>query len=223
MILVFGASGSLGVCICQYFEDKGLDIIRVSTSKREGFITVTLDDVSELSQFTHRVEGVVYAHGQNLNDSLENFNFPDYQDLVNANCGYILQTMSYLQENNCLVKGSNVCIISSIWQEFTRKNKLSYTISKAAVGGLVRSLAADLSSSGILVNAVLPGVIGNEMTLKTLTSEQIHKVENATDFKRLVSLEDVTSLVNYLINENTGITGQSIKVDLGFTTVKSYN
>jgi NAD(P)-dependent dehydrogenase (short-subunit alcohol dehydrogenase family) len=111
-------------------------------------------------------------------------------------------------------------IVSSIWEKLTRANKLSYTISKSALSGMVKNIAYDLSKDNILINNVLPGVIDNEMTRKALSQEQINYVSSYMYFNRLINLEDVYNAVKYLIIENTGITGQSINVDLGFTNIK---
>jgi NAD(P)-dependent dehydrogenase (short-subunit alcohol dehydrogenase family) len=71
-----------------------------------------------------------------------------------------------------IAEGAKMVIISSIWEEFSRENKLSYSISKSALSGLVKNLSYDLSSKNILINNVLPGVIDNEMSRKTLSTEQ---------------------------------------------------
>jgi hypothetical protein len=42
-------------------------------------------------------------------------------------------------------------------------------------------------------------------------------------FDRLINLDDVYKTIKFLTTENTGITGQSIKIDLGFTVLKKYN
>jgi NAD(P)-dependent dehydrogenase (short-subunit alcohol dehydrogenase family) len=111
-------------------------------------------------------------------------------------------------------------IISSIWEESTRPNKLSYTISKSALSGLVKNIAIDLSSRNILINNVLPGVIDNEMSRKNLSETTMNYVKDYLHFNRLITLDDVYKTVKFLLCENTGITGQSIKVDLGFTNIK---
>ena len=111
-------------------------------------------------------------------------------------------------------------IISSIWEEFTKENKLSYTISKTALSGLVKNIAYDLSSKNILINNVLPGVIDNEMSRKALSETQINNIKNYMNFGRLITLDDVYKTVKFLVTDNSGITGQSIKVDLGFTNIK---
>jgi 3-oxoacyl-[acyl-carrier protein] reductase len=90
-------------------------------------------------------------------------------------------------------------------------------MSKAAVGGLVRSASIDLAPRGILINAVLPSVIDTPMTSANLTPEQVERVANSTPFGRLISLDEVVAAIELLCSErNTGITGQSLSVDLGF-------
>ena len=143
--------------------------------------------------------------------------------IIEANVTFILNTLNYLLKKNKILDGAKLVIISSIWEEFTRENKLSYSISKAALSGLVKNLSYDLSSKNILINNVLPGVIDNEMSRKTLTEEQINYIKNYMNFNRLINLDDVYKTVKFLVTENSGITGQSIKVDLGFTNLRKYN
>ena len=142
---------------------------------------------------------------------------------MNANVKFILITMNFLLKNNKINNNAKMVIVSSIWEELTRENKLSYSISKAALSGLVKNVAYDLSSKNILVNNVLPGVIDNEMSQKILLPEQFSYIKNYMQFDRLITLNDVYKTIKFLTTENSGITGQSIKVDLGFTILKKYN
>ena len=50
-----------------------------------------------------------------------------------------------------------------------------------------------------------------------------YSIKNYLHFNRLITLEDVFNTVKFLCIENTGITSQSIKVDLGFTNIKKYS
>jgi len=128
-----------------------------------------------------------------------------------------------LLKNDKINNNAKLVIISSIWEELTRENKLSYTISKAALSGLVKNISYDLSEKNILVNNILPGVIDNEMSQKTLLPEQFNYIKNYMHFSRLITLDDIYKTIKFLTLENTGITGQSIKIDLGFTNMKKYN
>jgi len=58
------------------------------------------------------------------------------------------------------------------------------------------------------------------MSRKALSNETMNRLKNYMNFNRLVTLDDVYKTVKFLVIDNTGITGQSIKVDLGFTDFK---
>jgi NAD(P)-dependent dehydrogenase (short-subunit alcohol dehydrogenase family) len=69
-----------------------------------------------------------------------------------------------------------------------------------------------------MVNAVLPGVVDTPMARDNLSPHQIDAITNATQFRRLPTLDDVASAVHGLCSAtNTGITGQFITVDLGYS------
>ena len=63
--------------------------------------------------------------------------------IYQANVAYILVTLKALLSASLLAPSSRLCIISSIWQKLARQNKLSYTVSKAALQGLVLSAAVE--------------------------------------------------------------------------------
>ncbi|MBJ7366660.1 MAG: SDR family oxidoreductase, partial [Thermoleophilia bacterium] len=76
----------------------------------------------------------------------------------------------------------------------------------------------DLAPRGILINAVLPSVIDTAMTRAMLSDEQIGFVAAQTGFNRLNTTADVANMVVSLgSTDNTGVTGQSVAVDLGFS------
>ena len=104
----------------------------------------------------------------NYNDSIHSFNSDSFSKIIDSNVSFILQTLKTLIDNKKIKHGGKLVVISSIWEETTRPDKLSYTITKAALSGLVKNLAYDLSQYNILINNVLPGVVDNEMTRKTL-------------------------------------------------------
>lgn len=224
--LIFGATGSIGNYVFTSMCNEGYNVCGTTTKLHritDKIIHVTHENILNLNNITEKIGQIVWAMGDNCNDSITTFDESRYNEIMSANVGFILKTMHFLVENDKLADGAKMVIVSSIWEEFTRENKLSYSISKAALSGLVKSAAHDLSKKNILINNVLPGVIDNDMSRKTLASSQFEYIQNYTGFGRLIDLNDVYSIIKYLINENNGITGQSIKVDLGFTNLRKYN
>lgn len=220
--LIFGANGSIGNYIFNSMKNEGYNVIGTTSSiekKKDDIIFVTIDNLESLSTINN-IDKIVWAHGCNFNDNILNFDNNNFDKIIDTNVTFILKTLNYLFINNKLNDNSKLVIVSSIWEEFTRENKLSYTISKSALSGMVKNLAYDLSSKNILINNVLPGVIDNEMSRKALSEIQIKSIKNHLKFERLITLDDVYKTIRFLITDNNGITGQSIKVDLGFTNFK---
>jgi 3-oxoacyl-[acyl-carrier protein] reductase len=223
--LIFGSLGSIGKYINDNFVNDNISCIGTTTNinkTNEHIIYVDNEHLENLLKIEN-VDIVIWAHGHNFNDNINNFNNTNFINMINVNVTFIINTLNFLLTNNKLNYGCKLVIISSIWEELTRENKLSYTISKAALSGLVKNVAYDLSKHNILINNVLPGVIDNEMSQKTLSPEQFQYIKTYMQFNRLITLNDVYKTVKFLTTENTGITGQSIKVDLGFTILKKYS
>jgi NAD(P)-dependent dehydrogenase (short-subunit alcohol dehydrogenase family) len=224
--LIIGASGTLGGSIVKAFTDATFEVWSSGRSPQDeiqNHLTLVGETVPDLNclKSAPDFDVVVWAQGVNRNDSIQTVSGRDFEEVFNANVGFIVSTLNSLLESKSLQSNARLCVISSIWQEVIRPNKLSYSVSKAAIEALVKSCAVDLARSGYLVNAVLPGVIETPMTRSVLSSEEIERVEAATGFDRLVSPAEIAQTVLFLCsNKNTAITGQSIIVDLGFSNVR---
>ena len=93
--------------------------------------------------------------------------------------------------------------------------QVNYAASKAGVIGLTKSLAKELGSRGITVNAVAPGFINTDMTA-SLSEKVKEEASKNIPLKRLGDPEDVANLVRFLASDAANyITGQVINVDGG--------
>ena len=91
----------------------------------------------------------------------------------------------------------------------------NYSASKAAIIGFTKSLAKELASRNILVNAVAPGFIKTDMT-DVLKEEQKEAILNVVPLKREGSPRDVANVVKFLAGEGSSyITGKVINIDGG--------
>lgn len=229
-LLLFGASGAIGGAILAAANARGWHVTAVSRRRPASVVgevnwlaadpldaSFSVDVLAAAGAYS----SVCWAQGANLNDSVYDVSVASHLSIYNANCTYILVTLQALLAGKLLARGSRMCVISSIWQELARQSKLSYCMSKAALKGLVLSAAADMAQDGHLINAVLPGAVDTPMTRRNLSAEQIERLAGGTGFGRLSQLSDVASLVCYLCSaENTGITGQFIAADLGYSRVR---
>jgi 3-oxoacyl-[acyl-carrier protein] reductase len=105
--------------------------------------------------------------------------------------------------------------ISSVVGEAGNPGQANYVASKAGLIGLTKSLAQEVGSRNITVNAVTPGFIESDMTA-SLSQELKDNVMSHTALKRLGRPEDVAAAVRFLASEEAGyITGHVLKVNGG--------
>ena len=225
-LLLFGASGAIGSAILAHVVERGWQVTAVSRTTppdaHSGAHWLALDPFapgfSAAALGAGPFQAVCWAQGANRTDSVYDVDPDANLDLYRANCLYILVTLQAVLAGKLLERGARLCVISSIWQTLARQTKLSYCMTKAALQGLVLSASVDLAADGHLINAVLPGALDTPMTRRNLSPEQIASLTGATGFGTLPQLGDVARLVAFLCSaENTGITGQFIAADLGFS------
>ena len=224
--LVIGGSGAIGSAVVEQFIENKFQVWTssrsVSTNVKQQLQLLGKSEADRKSlQDAPTFDAVVWAQGANLNDNITDVDDAAFAELMQANVGFVVSTMSSLLASKKISNGARLCVISSIWQQAIRPNKLSYSITKSALSGLVQSAALDLAGQNILVNAILPGVLDTPMTRSVLSSEQINSVASRTGFARLVSPQEVAVLCHFVCSEaNTTLTGQSLVADLGFSNVR---
>lgn len=227
--LIFGGTGAIGDGIAGRFQAEHWRVVRTTRGtspdglpERAGSVVhvdpfgvdTGLDALIALGPF----DAVCWAQGKNINDSILGFDAERHLAVYQANCLFVLSTLSWLVQRSLINVGGRLCVISSVWQDLARQNKLSYCVSKAALQGLVRSASVDLAPRGILVNAVLPGPLDTPMTRQALSPEQIQRLQTASPFGRLATVAEVADTVFALCSSaNTGMSGQFIHVDSGFS------
>jgi NAD(P)-dependent dehydrogenase (short-subunit alcohol dehydrogenase family) len=209
--LVFGSNGSIGSRCAEQLQNYGV-VIKGSRDPLK--FDAELEQVGSIS-------GVVWAQGVNSSDSIEGFNALDFNKVIEANVIFILNTTRKLLESKKLSKKAQLVIVSSMWSQLSKPNKLAYSISKTALLGAIRSLAIDLGERGIQVNAIAPGPIDTPMTRENLSSQELDRLVSETPIKRLVTLDEVANaLCVFVTGQMSGISGQEIVIDGGWGVSK---
>ena len=138
-------------------------------------------------------------------------NADNWEAVINTN----LNSAFYMSNAviKTMVKQRKGCIInmSSIVGRMGNAGQANYAAAKAGLIGFTKSLAKELGSRNIRVNAIAPGFIQTDMT-KNLETE---KISEHIPLKRLGIPEDIAKTVKFLAEDATYITGQVIGVDGG--------
>jgi NAD(P)-dependent dehydrogenase (short-subunit alcohol dehydrogenase family) len=220
-LLIFGSTGTLGGAILDKYRSEKWDVT-CAVRKVVNDCDIQLPLTSAILA-SKKFDAVVFAQGANVNGSAMQTGTKELNELFEANVTVIAESVSTLMGADAINQGGRVVILSSLWEQFTRQEKFAYSVTKAAVGGLVRSLAVDLGrQKKILVNGILPGIINSPMVARTLSPEQIANVVSQTPIGELATPVDVANSV-YMFGSslNTGISGQSIFVDRGFSVART--
>ena len=110
--------------------------------------------------------------------------------------------------------------LTSIFGNITKEYRASYSSSKFGLDGMTAALSAEVSEFGILANSVGPGFIDTDLTRNVLGDKGIAKIQKSIPMKRLGRVDEIASLVSWLVSEeNTYISGQNLMIDGGFSRV----
>ncbi len=139
----------------------------------------------------------------------------DFDTVLEANLKGAFRTIRAASRGMMKKRWGRIINVSSVVGLIGNKGQANYAASKAGLLGLTKSIARELASRGITVNAVAPGFIGTDMTAN-LTAEQKDVLAKQIPLERLGTPEDVAGAVLFLASDGAGyITGQVLAVDGG--------
>lgn len=141
----------------------------------------------------------------------------DWNNMLNTNLTSAFYTIQEVLPN--MIKNKCGCIIniSSIWGMVGASCEVHYSVAKAGMDGLTKSLAKELGPCNIRVNSVAPGCIMTDMN-KNLADEEISELKNDIPLCKLGNPVDVSKCVKWLV-EDEYTTGQIISPNGGWIIV----
>lgn len=139
----------------------------------------------------------------------------DFESVINVNLtgtfNVTKNVVPYMMKKRC----GRIINISSVVGISGNAGQTNYSASKAGIIGFTKSLAKEVASRNILVNAVAPGFIETDMT-SVLKDDVKAEIAKNIPLKRMGTATDVANVVKFLASEDSSyITGQVINVDGG--------
>ena len=224
-VLITGANRGIGKGIAQSLLSSGFQILATSRKienfdfNHENLTKASLDigDTKAVAEFEKVVEEfnpsiLINNAGITKDNLFLRMTEDDWNEVINTNLTGVFRVTKLVAKGMLKQRWGRVINISSIAGIMGNPGQTNYSASKAAVDAFTRSLAKELGSRNITVNSIAPGFIETDMTEGILDKSIIDKIP----LKRAGTVEDITSLVNFLCSDESNyITGQTLVVDGG--------
>ena len=231
--IVSGGSRGIGASIVETLASSGFNVVlnyRFSADKANDIASkfsnvVTFQaDVSDYAQvkslvdFTiskfGRIDLLVNNAGIDFINTLSDTSDSDFDKVLKNNlysAFYLSKEVSPYMIN---AKSGLIINISSIWGIVGASCEMAYSVSKAGLDAMTKSLAKELGPSNIRVNSIAPGIIDTDMN-SFLSKEELSEIVNDIPLERIGLPSDVADTVLFL-EKNSYITGQVIQVTGGW-------
>lgn len=178
------------------------------SDKAEEFIKYVIDRYK-------KVDILVNNAGITKDNLLMKMSEEEFDSVVAINLKGTFNCIKQVSRQMLKQRGGRIINISSVSGVAGNAGQANYCASKAGVIGLTKSVARELGSRGITVNAIAPGFIDTEMT--AVLPEQVkERMKEQIPLKRFGTTEDIAGLAVFLASDKAGyMTGQVICVDGG--------
>ena len=139
----------------------------------------------------------------------------DFRKVIDVNLVGTFNMTKNVVQYMMKAKSGRIINLASVVGISGNAGQANYAASKAGIIGFTKSLAKELASRNILVNAVAPGFIETDMT-NVLKDEVKEQIANTIPLKRQGTPEEVANVIKFLAsNDSSYITGQVINIDGG--------
>lgn len=217
-VLITGGATGIGKSTAMLFAQKGYDVFVTYNQTELDFDGVTKikcnleneEDILNLFKTVGNIDVLVNNAGISLIKQINDTTAEEYDKIMSVNArSYFLCSREAIK---LMLKNHEGAIVnvSSMWGQTGASCEIAYSMSKAAVVGLTRSLAEELAPSGITVNCVCPGIIDTRMNNMFDKNE----LEEEVPLGRLGTSEEVADAIFYL-TQNKYITAQILGVNGG--------
>lgn len=238
VVCITGAGRGIGAGMAQMFSENGYDLIlhyRSSEKELDALIQkiqkpnqkiwkVQADICDEtqvkemfawIKKEVGRLDVLINNSGRTKDGLFLRMSEKDFMDVVDVNlkgcflCSKEAATIMMRQRNGSIINISSVVGLSG------NAGQANYAASKAGIIGLTKSMAKEIGSRNIRVNAIAPGFIQTQMT-DALSESRKKEIQSHIPLRILGSVEDVANVALFLADEKSRyITGEVIRVDGG--------
>ena len=173
--------------------------------------------VVEVEKQVGAIAGLVNNAGVRCDGLLAALPDNAWDDIIDANLGGVFRCCRAVIPRMVSRRAGSIVNVSSLTAVHGLGGQTAYGAAKAGILGLTRSLAREIGSRGIRVNAVIPGFVPTEM-VADVTPENVKALRAAEVLPGGVTAVSVADAVAFLLSQRAAsITGQTLVIDAGMT------
>ena len=230
-ILITGASRGIGKDIALKSKEKGHEVLGTSTtnkgvaSLKENGIHGLLLDLNDrksvesfnglLTQEHPDIAVLVNNAGITRDNIVLRMSEEEWMDVLNVNLNGAFKVTKTVLKFMLKKRWGRILNITSTSASTGNRGQANYAAAKAGVEAFSKSLAKEVGSRGITVNAIAPGYIQTDMT-KVISENVKEEILSQIPLSRFGKPEEISQLVDFLISDEASyITGQTIHINGG--------
>ncbi len=235
--LVTGASRGIGAAIADTLGAAGCIVVGTATSEdgaekisarlnekgiEGGGMVLNVTDADSVASLMKAVQEkygapqiLVNNAGITKDNLLMRMSEDEWFDVINTNLSSVYRLSKACLRGMMKARWGRIVNISSVVGQMGNAGQSNYASTKAGVMGFTRSLAKEVGSRNVTVNAVAPGFIDTDMT-DVLTDDQKNVMLGGIPMSRLGQPEEIANVVKFLSSDDSSyVTGETIHVNGG--------
>ncbi|WP_144207040.1 3-oxoacyl-ACP reductase FabG [Shewanella donghaensis] len=236
--LVTGASRGIGRAISETLVEAGATVIGTATSEKgaaaiqdylgeNGFgLVLNVTDTESVAQLFAQIKEkagdvdiLVNNAGITRDNLLMRMKDDEWQDILDTNLTSLFRLSKPVMRSMMKKRSGRIINIGSVVGTMGNAGQVNYSAAKAGLIGFTKSLAREVASRHITVNAIAPGFIQTDMT-DELNEEQQQAIMSQVPMARLGQAQEIANAVLFLASDSAAyITGETLHVNGGMYMV----